>query len=186
MRRRSRFGIGLVALILALALISGTGAFSAITGERGTQVTVVDDGDAYLGIEQSVEEPEVTAIEGNGTTSEGNTTTESSAANRTTDEETADSTSDTNVTAGTAVAGTTANATTPAQTGPTVDLTVTNRFSQSVTVGVTVDGDSESASLDAGESHTFTFESVECGEQITVTASGSSVETTMDRTVECD
>lgn len=60
MSRRGWLVLGAAAVVLATT--AGTGAFSAVNAERGIQVTVVDDDDAYLGV----------AITANGT--ENNTT----------------------------------------------------------------------------------------------------------------
>ncbi|MFC7116242.1 hypothetical protein ACFQH2_16605 [Natronoarchaeum sp. GCM10025703] len=103
MRRNSRLVVGVVALIVALLLITSTGSFSAMTAERPAQVTVVDDPDAYLGVEQETEQ---------------------------------------------------------ADNGSTLNLTVTNQFSGGTDLdemNVSVGGESQEMSLDAGESETKTF-----------------------------
>ena len=175
MKRSRSFGVALAALVVAVVLISGTGSFSTMTGERPAQVAVVDDADAYLGVEQEiVETPGKTTIdespgeddsvddpmmEGNSTVAQGNSTTPTNNA--------------------TAASG---------QTGSTSELTITNRFTHGVTVEASVGEQSKSTDdyLDTGESHTFTFDAVECGEPIIIEATGSGVEATLDRTVECD
>lgn len=131
MRRNSRLVAGVVALIVALLLITSTGSFSAMTAERPAQVTVVDDPDAYLGVEQETEQ---------------------------------------------------------ADNESTLNLTVTNQFSGGTDLdemNVSVGEQSQEMSLDAGESKTLEFQSVECDDPITIEASGSGVEVSLDRTVEC-
>ncbi|QSG03873.1 hypothetical protein [Natranaeroarchaeum sulfidigenes] len=170
MSAHHRFLVAAVALLVALSLVSASGAFSAMTADRPTEVAVVDDGDAYLSIEQTVDQSSVA----DNSSGVGNSTSETTAPP---DDVANDSAPANNATSA------------PAHGGPTLELTLTNRFSPGVTldnVEVRVGKQHEEISLAAGESRTLTFESVECGADITITASGSDVSTSLDRTVECD
>lgn len=52
MNRKLAFGLAATAAIL---LVSSTGAFSSVSAERGINVAVVDDENAYMGIESGEE-----------------------------------------------------------------------------------------------------------------------------------
>lgn len=52
MNKKLAFGLAATAVIL---LVSSTGAFSSVSAERGINVAVVDDEDAYMGIESEEE-----------------------------------------------------------------------------------------------------------------------------------
>ena len=184
MRRNRHFGVALAALLVALLLISGTGSFSAMSGERTAQITVVDDADAYLGVEQEIVENSESAEDSVTTeTDEDTSTTETADSNTAEDDATADeevsTASDDNSTSSMSDA---------TESTQTLELMVTNRFTHGVTLEASVGKESKSTDeyLDTGESHTFTFDSVDCGEPITIEATGSSVEATLERTVECD
>ena len=193
MRRNRHFGVALAALLVALLLISGTGSFSAMSGERTAQITVVDDADAYLGVEQE--------IVGNSESAEDHSTTETAEDHSTTETaedtsaiETADlNTAEDDASADKEVStasddNSTSSMSDATESTQTLELTVTNRFTHGVTLEASVGKESKSTdeALDTGESLTFTFDSVDCGEWITIEATGSSVEATLERTVECD
>lgn len=164
MSAHHRFLVAAVALLVALSLVSASGAFSAMTADRPTEVAVVDDGDAYLGIEQTVDQSSVADNSTNETkVPPDDAANESAPAN--------------NVTS------------VPVHDGTTLELTIANQFPEGVTlhgVEVSVGEQSEEISLDAGESETKTFESIECGDPISIEATGSGVEVSLDRTVECE
>ena len=228
MSRNRRFGVALAALLVALLLISGTGSFSAMTGERTTDVSVVDDADAYLGVEQEIvensesaddslaTEPEddtsTTEPEDTTTTETADDTTTTETEEDTTTTETEDDTSTTETEDDTSTTeteddtsttetedsdtadddstasddNTTSSMDDATESTQTLELTITNRFTHGVTIEASVGKESESTSLAPGKSHTFEFDPVECGEPITIAATGSGVEATLDRTVECD
>ena len=64
MNRKLAFGLAATAAIL---LVSSTGAFSSVSAERGINVAVVDDENAYIGIE-SKEEVELSGSDNYSTT----------------------------------------------------------------------------------------------------------------------
>lgn len=79
-------------------------------------------------------------------------------------------------------------ATTNATNGTTnLTVTLSNRFPAGSTLAadIGVGNQSSGVTLDAGETETATFQSVDCGEQIAVDASGSGVAVSLNRTVSC-
>jgi cytoskeletal protein RodZ len=155
-----------------------------MSGERPAQIAVVDDADAYLGVEQEIAEnsTDSASIEEDGSTNETETktTTEDTSLNETTTED------ETTTTENNTTSSTTDSTTASDESGQTLELTVINRFSQDVTVEASLGEESASESLDTGDSHTFELESVECDETITIEATGSGVAAELERTVECD
>ena len=178
-----------VALLTATALATSGGAFSTTAAERGVDIEIADDRNAYVGFEktQRIDRTGIANASANQS-SDGNQTTngsvtQSGSANRTTNGSVTRG-SDGNRTANVSV--------TQRDSGTdTRDVTVgvTNQFpagTQLASVEVSADGSSvDLGPLASGERGTHTFPSVPCGESIGVEASGDGVTVDFERSVTC-
>ncbi|MFD1597850.1 hypothetical protein [Halobellus rarus] len=181
---RRRHVLLVVALLTATALVTSSGAFSATAAERGVDIGVADDRDAYVGFEKTVQ-------------SDGNATVNVSVTRRDGGNETVNETQgdDGNATANETPennGNATANETQGDDGDETasVDVTVVNQFpagTELATVEITVGtASADLAPLAPGERATHTFSSAPCGASIRIEASGDGVAVTFERSVTCN
>lgn len=185
---RRRQVVLVVALLAATAAVTSSGAFSTTVAERGVDVEVAEDPNAYLGFEQTQH-----SNDGNVTANVSVTQREEETSTgdvNETQEDSENETADVNET-GDTTGNETANLTQrdSGERTANVDVTVTNQFpagTELTTVEITANSTSvDLAPLAPGERATHTFPSVACGDSIGIEASGDGVAVHLDRAVDC-